>query len=184
MRMAEDGRAQFEQTNKEEHDLLAMMGGCLLVTQLAEKSIRLCLTYVLQRPSSTAESLLTQLEEERKKTLGYFLLELRKRVDVQAEFDTTLLLFLEMRNTLIHNVDEVPGWDREAPKGQKVAYEFLAKYLHLSEVVIGVFFSLARAWQRQADVKIETEVDANPLLQELENKYAKYLGDIFTAKST
>ena len=50
----------------------------------------------------TAEQIIAQSNAEQKKTLGYFLAELRKRVDVDVHFDRTFAEFLRRRNLLTH----------------------------------------------------------------------------------
>jgi hypothetical protein len=59
-----------EPLSKEETDLLVILGTGLVMTQLAERAIRLCLTFVIQKPNTTAELLLAQIEQERRRTLG------------------------------------------------------------------------------------------------------------------
>ena len=69
-----------------EKNLLASIGAALVMLQTTEKVIKLCMTLVLQKSNSlTLESLQHQERIERKKTLGYFLAELRKRADLAPE---------------------------------------------------------------------------------------------------
>src|SRR5690348_2290643 len=81
---------------------LALIGGALLLVQTAESAIKACMTYALPKHSPlTLKALQQQQGDERKRTLGYFLHELRKRADINASFDVELGRFLEDRNTLV-----------------------------------------------------------------------------------
>jgi hypothetical protein len=72
----------------ERADVLMRIGAALLMMQSAERGLRFCLTFVFQKSSPlTLEMLQTQEEEERKKTMGYFLRELRQRVELDDTFD-------------------------------------------------------------------------------------------------
>jgi hypothetical protein len=66
----------------------------------------------LQKSSPiTAEQIIAQSNAEQKKTLGYFLAELRKRVDLDVHFDRTLAEFLRRRNLLAHHLSDLLGWN-------------------------------------------------------------------------
>jgi hypothetical protein len=68
------------------------------------------MTYVLPRtPNLTWEMLYNRKQKLRTKTVGYLLYELRAQVEIIPQFDDMLTKFLEMRNTFVHNVDEIPG---------------------------------------------------------------------------
>ena len=66
------------------------------------------------------------MKNERKKTIGYFLTELRKRADLHDQFDQKLRDFLDHRNTFIHNLHDVPGWNLETQGGKDVARQFIS----------------------------------------------------------
>src|SRR6266478_866662 len=79
------GMADYVLTH-EEKKLLEAIGLALLSIQAAEKMITFCLTFVIQKNSPlTLESLERQESEERKKTLGYFLGQLRERAGVNPD---------------------------------------------------------------------------------------------------
>src|SRR5581483_11635890 len=87
----------------QQKDTLAAIAVALLLAQTAERVIKLCMTFVLQKASPlTLELLEHQERAERRKTLGYFLSELRKRADLSPGFDVLLEDFLEKRNILVH----------------------------------------------------------------------------------
>jgi hypothetical protein len=63
------------------------------------------------------EQIIAQSNTEQKKTLGYFLAELRKRVDLDVHFDRTLAEFLRRRNLLAHHLSDLPGWNTDTAHG-------------------------------------------------------------------
>lgn len=68
--------------SEDNQEVLIAMGVAVLLLQTAEHLIRVCMTFVIQKGSPlTLETLQSQEEDERNRTLGYFLAELRKRAD-------------------------------------------------------------------------------------------------------
>jgi hypothetical protein len=101
--------------------------------QVTERVLRLVTTFVLQKSNSvTAETLLDQVESDRRKTLGYFLSELRKRADLDQHFDSTLAEFLSHRNTLVHHLSDLPGWDTETLGGIYVGRKFINELIAMN----------------------------------------------------
>jgi hypothetical protein len=160
--------------------LLARLGATLLNIQTAEKIIRFCLTYVIQRQELTVESLQTQEADEARKTIGYFLAELRKRVEVEVAFDEVLRQFLNLRNIVVHNLDKEPRWGLEKANYESSA-EFLDQVSDVTWEVINVFAGLMRAYQRQTGIK--TSFDNDDVLVEIEQKYADRASQIFFSKA-
>jgi hypothetical protein len=68
-------------------DLMVRVGTTLLNVQITERALRFITSFVLQKSSPiTAEQIIAKSNAEQKKTLGYFLAELRKRVDLDVHF--------------------------------------------------------------------------------------------------
>ena len=59
----------------------------------------------------------THSKFKRAKTVGYLLHELRARVGIDDTFESVLSKFLAMRNTVVHNIDEIPGWSLDSEDG-------------------------------------------------------------------
>lgn len=111
------------------------MGVALLLLQTSERVIRLCMTLVLPKHEAITLELLQQQEEsERCRTLGYFLTELRKRVDIDAQFDLLLIDFLKNRNDFIHDLSRVPDWGFEKAQDVLTSKEFVYQLIRQSEV--------------------------------------------------
>jgi hypothetical protein len=92
-------------------DLMVRVGTTLLNVQITERALRFITTFVLQKSSPiTAEQIIAQSNAEQKKTLGYLLPELRKRVDLDVHFDRK---FLRRRNLLAHHLSDLPGWNTD-----------------------------------------------------------------------
>ena len=101
-------------------------GSALVLIQSTEHLIRTVMTLVLQKHSPlTLEKLQRQQRQERKRTLGYFVKELQKRVGLDQELEDVLESFLDERNVLVHGLTDVPGWSLESTEGREVAFQFL-----------------------------------------------------------
>jgi hypothetical protein len=121
--------------------MLALIGVTLLRLQSTETTLQFCMTYVLPKmPNLTWEMLASRQEYLRTKTVGYLLNELRSRVQVIPHFENVLTRFLGMRNTFVHNVDEIPGWSLNSDEGISTAHSFLRELLRLDEIVQAVFW--------------------------------------------
>ena len=141
--------------SKEETEIYAMIGATLIHLQYTEQSIRRCMTFVFQEGSGiTLEELETQLSKERKKTIGYFLGELRKRAELHPSFDKVLDDFLECRNKFVHNIESVPGWDLDSAEGKKSARMFISRVFNLSNKMLLTFSGFLRAWQKQVGLDV------------------------------
>src|SRR5947207_15392683 len=125
------------QIPQEDKEVLMTIGVALLLLQATEKVIRLCMTFVLQKTSSlTLESLLGQEDSERTKTLGYFLAQLRKRTDLDAEFDALLTDFLRNRNDFIHDLSRIPGWVEGSSERIAIRRQFVHGLIRQSDTVL------------------------------------------------
>jgi hypothetical protein len=160
--------------------MLAVIGSALLAVQTVEMTIKACLTYVLPKDGVLSlEAIEHQRHQERRKTLGYFLAELRKRVDVNASFDTELDDFLEKRNLLAHRLREVPGVDLNTERGCGAAIFFAAELVKLSKRVNSVLSGFLRAWQKQ--VGLPDGPGYEDLIPELDH-HAELVDYVFSEK--
>jgi hypothetical protein len=137
-----------------EKQIVHFIGASLLLAQAIERELGLVTTHVLQKPNITREKLLEQLQKESKRTLGYFLKELHKRADVHPGFDLVLSRFLESRNTLVHSLTEIPGWDLQTENGRAVAGRFLMDFAQTGMQVISVFGALTKRWMKDAKINV------------------------------
>src|ERR1700746_1330966 len=91
--------------------MLAFRGVTLLRLQSTKTTIQFCMTHVLPKTSNLTWEMLNDRQQYlRTKTVGYLLHQLRTRVAIDPQFDEMLIKFLGMRNTFVHNVNEIPGW--------------------------------------------------------------------------
>jgi hypothetical protein len=147
----------------------ALMGVCLLHVQLAERVLAGAVESVLGDRTLTGAKLMEQTEYERKRTLGDFLKELRRCARIEPKFNDKLWRFLKMRNTFVHNLSEVPGWNPTTEEGRKVATEFLAELLALALGVTGVSISLFTVSAREEFG--EDLIEGNRLVSQLEEHF-------------
>jgi len=132
-------------------DVLTLMGLVLLQLQTAEKLIRFCMTFVFQKNSSplTIDILKNQEQSERKKTIGFFLKELRKHVSIHESFDKLLVDFLNNRNDFIHDLSRVQNFDLYSSDNAQEAKQFLYTLFGQTDKVVKVFSGLIMSWQEQ-----------------------------------
>ena len=140
----------------EHQQALALLGAVLLTLQSAEQVVKLCMIYVFPKERNpTLEQIEAQKSEDAKKTLGYFLGQLRKRVAIDTAFDETLREFLLLRNQFIHNLNTVPGFGFDTPEEISVVDSYTGRLFTLTREVHGVFLGAARAWQDQVGVSAD-----------------------------
>ena len=136
------------------------MGRTLIWVQDVERALRFILTFVFQKGGGlTLESLEAQTEAERKKTIGYFLDQMRRRVAIHPKVDDYLSTFLTLRNQFAHDVTSVSGWDLETEAGLKAANDFLTD---LGGHALWIYFWLAgivRSWSQQVGMETSFEDD-------------------------
>lgn len=87
--------------SRRELETFARIGIALHHVQVVEGLLRFVMTFVIQKGDSV--DILKVEEADRKKTLGYFMAELRKRAGLHPGLDRELVEFLEKRNTLAHS---------------------------------------------------------------------------------
>jgi hypothetical protein len=117
--------------------LLKLIGFTLLYTQLAEHIIKRCIRY-FRVPGLSLEALEAAEQKERKSTLGHFLTQLRKHVEVAPDFDAKLDTFLQGRNDLVHNFFEITNIKFLMGEGQEKAYHFLKQLKKDTQHVVRV----------------------------------------------
>jgi hypothetical protein len=161
-------------------EVLKVVGSSLLLLQTVEHILALVMSFVFQKPNLTPQKLFEESQKNSKRTAGYLLTELHKRVDVHPGFDKTLILYLESRNTFVHRLGDIPGWDLGSPTGRRVAMTFLMDLVRRSTRVLFVFGALARLWAKEAKIKVDFD---HEFLQELEAKYGPLVDVIFSEKT-
>lgn len=167
--------------DRELTDVLARMGGALVLAQAAEKALRLIMTFVLQKnPPLTIDNWSDRIETEERRTFGQFLSELKKRAGVDEGFDKLLTDFVTNRNRLVHDTDKIEGWDLSSEDGRKVAVLFLSRLSRQSFEIIKVLTGLTLRWQHRADLNVPVPDD--DIFREIEEKYAPLVDEIFFEK--
>jgi hypothetical protein len=165
----------------EHQQALALLGGVLLTLQSAEQIVKLCMTYVFPKECNpTLEQIEAQKSEEAKKTLGYFLGQLRKRAAIDSAFDETLREFLLLRNQFIHNLNTVQGFGFDTPEEIAVVVSYTGRLFTLAREVHGVFLGAARAWQDQ--VGINTDLPDHEFFEHIDLVYKPLAGTLLVPK--
>lgn len=165
---------------KTQLQIFQAMGASLLGIQTTEKFIKTTITYILPRDNDglTFEKLAQQNKEEAKKTLGYFIGELRKRSDIHPDFDLKLSRFLELRNDFIHNFQDIEGFDLLTPEGHLIVVNFLNVLMGLTDEITKTLFGLGRAWQKQNSIRFKY-FDDHILTKHIDDYYVEKVDEIF-----
>jgi hypothetical protein len=147
-------------------ELLSRMGVALLEIQQTERALKMCIGHFLPKnPEMTAAMVSAQVKAERRKTLGYFLAELRKRITVQPYFDELLTRFLDNRNGFAHDFLRVPNVSLQTEQGVRVGIDFVK---NLIEDAIGVrrcVDGLVQMIGKRMDLDLTTKPDEDELNQ-------------------
>jgi hypothetical protein len=171
----------------EPQDALAAIGGALVVIQIEERIIKLCMQYVLHGEEALSyEKLLSQEAQQSKWTLGQFLGQLRQRADIDASFDDQLREFLKMRNELAHHLLEIPGLGFSKPKELEFTIKWAHKLSGLAWHVHNVFMGLARAWQDQIGIQDDQMrvpgFAEDELVRKIDTQFKPLVDHVFTSK--
>jgi hypothetical protein len=119
---------------------------------------------------------------ERRKTLGYFVGELKKRVGLDEGFEAQIDEFLERRNVFVHELFDVPGFATETDEGLAVAETYITQVLNVTQKVMYSFLGLMSAWQEQIGMPIP-EGEANRAFSaEINAQYKTMVDQLFFKK--
>src|SRR5262245_60786111 len=111
--------------------ILQGVGHALLTAQTIEKALKRCIA-LLALPLSLEEFEAEQ-EAVKKQTLGYFITELGKRVELETQFAAELASFLKNRNDLAHNFLEVTGYKMSTGEGCERAFQLVTDLMRQSK---------------------------------------------------
>lgn len=164
-------------------DIYSLIGAALVQIQFLESLMKFCTTYVIQNGESIDFEGITKLEkQEKKKTLGYFIGQVKSRAEVHPNLLELLESFLDNRNLLVHNVDSIPSWDLETVEGTKAAKIFVSNLIRQTHVLTKIFNTLVIAWQHQEGFEIELNESDELALDHLQTEYLPIIDELFMKK--
>lgn len=171
--------------DKEDKDVLVMIGVSVIASQTVEKAFETCLTYVIPGIKITClDDLDRSIRMHNKNTLGKFIKNLRSRVDVDEGFDVFLSDYLSDRNKIIHRMHDIAGWNTSTSSGREVASNFLAKFILQSEELLKILTGFIFAWQEQKGFNIPTPKDGDWFFDEIKCKYSKIIDELVFEKES
>jgi hypothetical protein len=146
---------------RDQNNTLATIGLLVVLSQTVERMLNMLLTFVIQDGEPLTYERLMRLDEtHHKKTLGFFIREMRKRASFEDTLDATLERFLKSRNQLIHHFGEVPGSELATEADLEAIGIFLHQlYSDLSSVLV-FCGALIHAWTQQSGVAKEITDEA------------------------
>ncbi len=164
---------------------LVAIGRAVVIAQMVEALIRMCTTYVFPGEPLTIESLERLEQRERRKTIGHFVRELKKRVLVRDDFDDLLSSFVENRNTLIHRPDDVEGWDLSDDVGKRAVIAFADKVASDAGRLVLILVGFVRAWQVEAGFPDPpSSPEANEFLARIDAVYVPLIDVLVREKNS
>lgn len=142
--------------------------------------MRFCTTFVFQRGGPlTFEKLQSINEEERKKTLGYFLDQIRRRSKLHPKLAENLKKYLDMRNDIVHNHSKIEGWNLRTEEGVAVANTYLWSFIRLGNHLLEVFAALSIEWEQQVGFNVTLEPEAESYIRGIQDKYGHLVNGFF-----
>ena len=168
-----DDMAKKLGVDEEMLDLVGLIGMCLLCVQQAEEVLSGVVETILDRPE---QNLTEQSEVKQRQTLGDFLKRLKQRVKVEYGLKERLFKFLQMRNTFVHKLSEVPGLDLETEKGRAVARMFVGE-LCMTALFISMLFTTLFSVSAKDDLGADLFRDEDEQTQKMAAMLEKLLGE-------
>jgi hypothetical protein len=140
------------------------IGITLLSIQSVEQILEFCLRWVFPSNSNLdLKSLYVMATAERKRTLGQAVNELRKRVDVHAEFDSMLNEFVSLRNRFVHQLFNEPEFNLATDKSCEIAGEIMKHLQALAWDIQRLVMAYNILWTKHSGIP-EVSTAANEMI--------------------
>jgi hypothetical protein len=124
-------------------ELNANMGVTLLKIQNAESVLKIWLQWLGSgNPDATLEALEAREQTLRKHTLGRLLKDFKQVMPFQDDFAAGMELFLERRNTFVHEFLKLPGFNLTTEEGVAFGIDFLRELANQADLLVKVITGL------------------------------------------
>ncbi|MCO5152573.1 MULTISPECIES: hypothetical protein [unclassified Shinella] len=150
-------------------EALTRMGQMLIQMQVLEKLVSLSLTFPLRDVGvKTLDALFAAEAKNKKATIGRLIVALKSRVDLDDDFATMLDRFLDYRNTFVHDLDRMGGFDWQSDSGIARMHDFLDTLASDTEFISKAFTSLLVEWTSANGVHPEGTQSVRDILGDLD----------------
>ena len=127
--------------------------------------------------------------QNRRKTLGTFIREMRNRASFHDDIQMVLERFLESRNCLIHRFDEIPGSNLETDYDRQTLEHFLAQLAADTEILMAFCQALIKKWANEIELPESLSIQLQFVDQSDEFKdkvlsMVQYMDSLVFAKKT
>lgn len=127
--------------------VLIDIGQAVVSIQFAELTIRHTLHLVLpDKPPKTLKMFMRSGDALSKATLGHMAKTLRERVELQTGFDDLMTRFVDNRNTLMHHLNDIPGFEMGTADGREAGRRWLSALIEDTDSVVKIFSALHIAY--------------------------------------
>lgn len=158
--------------------VLIEVGKAVSMIQFTDKLLKNVLLLVFPGQEFNDLSLMQRNKEQLDKaTLGKLLKTLRSRVGLHEHFDKILTQYLSDRNSLVHDWDEIDGWEEE-PKAKEFTIHVQKQAAYLAYVLLGFM----RSWLEQVNLPTvdEEHPELRKLLLEIDTKWKPLANEFIT----
>jgi hypothetical protein len=160
-----------ELTESQKHTF-SVIGETLYMIQLAEWAIQTSLISAFSDNEISVESLYSENEKIRKKTMGQVLSLLRKRNELHPQFDEMLRAFLEKRNFFVHHIFNDPNYSLSTKNDCEIIEKFLNDLQDYAWNVQNVFLGCLTNWIEESGIDkfMPPEIQENKHLKQVRQK--------------
>jgi len=145
--------------NPQLENFLPQIGAAVVVSQTVERVIKTVLLLVLQGDDPlTASNFNGRSTEMSKKTLGLLFQRLRERADYHPLIEEAFKRHLAARNSLIHQIDSVPGSKLQNSEDVEAFSEFLRQFSTDTNTLFRFFSALIYSWGKKIGIPVDTLV--------------------------
>lgn len=159
-------------TEEQTIQLYGNIGVALIGCQIAENHMRRLLDYGLSERKKQTERALGRAPDKR--TLGAFVIAIRKRVKLDSTFDSFLGSFLERRNRFVHRFTEEPFFSLRDTEKFAETYLFVRTLRMDAVKLVRILTPALNRWmESQTDPNLAQDIESLLMLCQHESDAAK-----------
>lgn len=175
--------------DKNEYDIMftySLVGLAVSGCQGIETLLILCMGMIFEDSNGQTLEDLTNPKTQ-KRTIGQFFDKIKKKMDIDPKFEELFQLFLEHRNTLVHDLTKDGGRNFHTADGRKNIENFLQMLIDLNDTMTKILTGVVMRWtepEKYADLsRVKTRHKLGTLLGDAEQIFAPHSPTLIKKKS-